>query len=392
MDVWFSQLTDSGWTVAQLAPRLNNASDNAVAAILPDGSAALLIGHYHQQIYTEFAWTKRTGKGPADWSQPVALRLNLAGTPEAKVCGSYRYTATAADSGRVIIVSVGCGDVLGRTNMYAAFRSPQYPDVYAPIVALTDLNTPYREQQPSFAPDGRTLFFASDRPNGLGGLDVYASYRLDDSFLHWSEPVNLGPDLNSDLNEEGYVLDPKLHFAYFLQNGQVWRKALTDSTRALITALANPIKSDSVTQALAPPSAPPDTAKLPPVVHYTGKDSIVATEVIPIPIVSTSAGTRIFFALNSAALSPAACQTLDSLLLAHKAAPPTLSLTGHTCDLGKPALNQKLAHARAQAVFDYLVGRGWPAAQLKLEAIVVAQPNAAATEDSRATLRCVMVE
>jgi len=44
------------------------------------------------------------------------------------------------------------------------------------------------------------LFFASRRPGGLGGVDLYVTTRAttDDP---WSDPVNLGPTINSSYNE-----------------------------------------------------------------------------------------------------------------------------------------------------------------------------------------------
>ena len=57
-----------------------------------------------------------------------------------------------------------------------------------------DYNTGY----PSFSPDGKTLYFASDRPGGFGGFDIYSVKRLGRS---WSQPENLGPKINTPGNE-----------------------------------------------------------------------------------------------------------------------------------------------------------------------------------------------
>jgi outer membrane protein OmpA-like peptidoglycan-associated protein len=65
---------------------------------------------------------------------------------------------------------------------------------------------------PCFSPDGRTLLFASDRPGGFGGMDLYRSTRTADG---WSAPENLGPGINSASNEAYPRLqaDGRLHFA-----------------------------------------------------------------------------------------------------------------------------------------------------------------------------------
>ncbi len=51
---------------------------------------------------------------------------------------------------------------------------------------------------PSFSPDGKALFFSSDRPGGFGGFDLYVAYRVGNS---WSAPENLGITVNSLGNE-----------------------------------------------------------------------------------------------------------------------------------------------------------------------------------------------
>ncbi|MBK8497486.1 MAG: OmpA family protein [Flavobacteriales bacterium] len=56
----------------------------------------------------------------------------------------------------------------------------------------------YSIMHPTFSPDGRTLFFASDMPGGMGGMDLYRSERTIEG---WSEPVALGPEVNSPRNE-----------------------------------------------------------------------------------------------------------------------------------------------------------------------------------------------
>ena len=75
----------------------------------------------------------------------------------------------------------------------------------------------YSVMHPSISADGETLFFASDRPGGFGGFDLYVSY-LEDG--RWSPPVNLGPTVNTEGNE----VFPFYHqsgILYFASNGLV---------------------------------------------------------------------------------------------------------------------------------------------------------------------------
>ena len=73
----------------------------------------------------------------------------------------------------------------------------------------------WEEVHPSLSPDGRKLYFASDRPGGYGGMDLYVVNKIGKG---WSEPHNLGSDINSKGNE----VFPFVHdngTLYFASNG-----------------------------------------------------------------------------------------------------------------------------------------------------------------------------
>lgn len=65
---------------------------------------------------------------------------------------------------------------------------------------------------PSLSEDGNSLFFASDRAGGFGGMDIYVC-RLEGSA--WSEPVNLGPNINTRRHDIYPVIHPngRLYFS-----------------------------------------------------------------------------------------------------------------------------------------------------------------------------------
>ncbi len=56
----------------------------------------------------------------------------------------------------------------------------------------------YSTCHPSISADGQTMYFASNRPGSIGGMDIYVTYLEDGK---WSEPVNMGSDINTDKNE-----------------------------------------------------------------------------------------------------------------------------------------------------------------------------------------------
>lgn len=64
-------------------------------------------------------------------------------------------------------------------------------------------------------PDGRSLFFCSYGHDGIGGSDIYMSIRLDDSWLRWSDPVNLGPSINTAEEETYFSITGDFKYLYY---------------------------------------------------------------------------------------------------------------------------------------------------------------------------------
>lgn len=56
----------------------------------------------------------------------------------------------------------------------------------------------YSTCHPAISKDGKTMYFASNRPGGHGGMDIYVTYFENGD---WTEPVNMGSDINTDKNE-----------------------------------------------------------------------------------------------------------------------------------------------------------------------------------------------
>ncbi|WP_198661694.1 OmpA family protein [Lewinella sp. IMCC34183] len=86
------------------------------------------------------------------------------------------------------------------------------------IAKLPDhLNSATWDSQAAISCDGRQLLFASTRPGGVGGSDLYACRRLPDG--GWSEPVNLGAGVNSPGDEEAPFLSNDGETLYFSSTG-----------------------------------------------------------------------------------------------------------------------------------------------------------------------------
>lgn len=81
---------------------------------------------------------------------------------------------------------------------------------------LFELQEGFNYAHPAFFNDGKSLLFSSDRPGGYGGMDLYITH-WDVRSSKWSEPVNLGPQVNT----EGDEIFPRIidNGLYFASNG-----------------------------------------------------------------------------------------------------------------------------------------------------------------------------
>ena len=115
------------------------------------------------------------------------------------------YSTNAVIKGREKIAK---DDIL-KMRLYSSKRAG---GVWATPEPLPFNNNEFDDCHPSISIDGDKLFFASNRPGGQGGMDIYVTYRIGES---WSEPVNLGPGVNTAGNEAFPFIhaDNTLYFA-----------------------------------------------------------------------------------------------------------------------------------------------------------------------------------
>lgn len=99
---------------------------------------------------------------------------------------------------------------------------------------LEGVNSTYAEVSSSLSTDGSTLYFASDRPGGLGGFDIYVATK--DGRGQWSKIKNLGPGINTAFDEEGPFIDYEGKTLYFSSKGRksmggydIFKSTLTDA-------------------------------------------------------------------------------------------------------------------------------------------------------------------
>ncbi len=98
-----------------------------------------------------------------------------------------------------------------------------------PVNLGDSINTKGDEITPFMHWDGRSLFFASTGHPGIGDFDMYRSLRLDEH--HWSAPQNLGYPINSVREENGLIVAPDGKTAYYSREGYADSRGMLDLYR-----------------------------------------------------------------------------------------------------------------------------------------------------------------
>jgi tetratricopeptide (TPR) repeat protein len=87
-----------------------------------------------------------------------------------------------------------------------------------PTTLNAHVNSPkYNETSACFSPDGEMVFFSSDRPGGYGGKDIYSVKKAPNG--KWAMPLNLGPTINTEYNEDAPFVHPHDSVLFFSSEG-----------------------------------------------------------------------------------------------------------------------------------------------------------------------------
>ncbi|MCU0459401.1 MAG: OmpA family protein [Bacteroidales bacterium] len=138
-----------------------------------------------------------------------------AGAP-LNTAGNEGAQSISSDGRSMFFTACDRNDGQGRCDIYfSSFDGNRW----SPGVNLGQpVNTAYWESQPSISPNGRMLFFVSNRPGGMGGMDIWYSNQGSDG--RWGRPLNPGKIINT----AGDEFSPFIYFngktLYFSSNGR----------------------------------------------------------------------------------------------------------------------------------------------------------------------------
>ena len=166
------------------------------------------------------------------WQQPKELGENINTEDNEGTC------TISADGKIMVFTSCNGRDSYGNCDLYITKRVGK--DWTEPKNLGPNVNSPYWDSQPSLSPDGSKLFFSSNRPFGVGKKDIWMSET--DPNGKWQKAVNLGPQINTPQDEVSPFIHANGYSLFYSSNG---REGLGKHD-IYITNISDGFKSESI--------------------------------------------------------------------------------------------------------------------------------------------------
>lgn len=227
-DIWYAEFSDDigEWSKSKnMGSPLNNKGPNYISSITPDGNAmVVLLGNQYTKKGKMKPGVSVSIKSSQGWSKPEPLEIINAEIETTD--GNYFLSSNR----KVMIMAVDRFDTFGSKDLYISFMQENNRWT-EPLNLGNDINTANVESSPFLAADNETLYFSSKGFSGYGGNDIYISRRLDDTWTNWTEPENLGSNINSLGDDVFFTIPPSGKYAYYSKspeegNGDIYKIAM----------------------------------------------------------------------------------------------------------------------------------------------------------------------
>ena len=245
-DIWVTTVgADGQWTKSRnLGSDVNSIYADNLCGVTADNNT-LVFYVDHQNGQGTFMYRSRTRHG---WSVAHPLGVNIVNESH------YLESSLSADGNALLFTA--------KTKKNLRYRkNTDERDIYVVVKAENGmwgnplnlgpkLNTPGDEFSPFLAADGRTLYFATNGRKGYGNVDIYVSRRKGDGWCDWTEPRNLGPQINTRDFDAYYSVPASGNYAYMVSSYNTTGKAdiirvpLSPSTKPAPVAVLKGIVRD----------------------------------------------------------------------------------------------------------------------------------------------------
>ncbi len=216
-DIFVSEKqANNSWSIAtRLGQPINNASNNFLCSITPDGNTMLLGNKYKDgKCYGGLSISRKVD---GEWTYPEAQQII-----------DYKNRISSAgyflsNDQQVLLMAVKTDYCYGKSDIYVSFPSGDTAWT-KPLNLGPVINTPVAENTPFLASDGKTIYFASEGHGGYGYSDIFVSRRLDDSWTNWTTPVNIGKPFNTSDWDAYFTIPASGDYAYFVSGSESYGK------------------------------------------------------------------------------------------------------------------------------------------------------------------------
>jgi len=202
--IFYSEYNDSiqNWSVAKpLSSVINQGGLPAVVYISPDKNVLILNATYEHGKYIRSGGLSISYRTDQGWSSPEPMFID-------NYENFSRYEGySISTNNNIMILSLHTSKGYGERDLYVSFRIKGTTNWTAPQNLGTVVNSFGPESAPCLAPDNMTLYYYSGGKPGYGKTDIFVTRRLDNTWLNWSRPQNLGPEINSSQSEFTLTVD-----------------------------------------------------------------------------------------------------------------------------------------------------------------------------------------
>ncbi len=199
-DIWVSQraLRDDPWgSPVNLGGVVNGAASDNVPTLSRDGHWLLFNSTRPDGFGGQDIWAswRRHVHDDFDWSPPFNLGP---GVNTASIDVNPSLLESEKEWAPLLFFTSNRLPNLGGFDVFVSQLRPS--GVFGPATLVPELSSPAQEQRPSVRFDGLEIFFHSDRPGSVGN-DLWVSTResLND---RWAVPTNLGPTVNTESSDQ----------------------------------------------------------------------------------------------------------------------------------------------------------------------------------------------
>lgn len=215
-DIWVSDLDpETGeWLPAKnLGPPLNTEGPNFISSItIVDGEEVVILGNRYGKKGTMYSGVSVSQRKGDNFEKPQSIEVE----------NEYNYSPKVdyflAPNGEAMVISAERDDSYGGRDLYVSFKNGNAWS--EPMNLGNDVNTAGEDYSPFLGQDNKTLYYSTNGISGFGKADIFVAIRLDNTWEKWSIPENLGASLNSK-NDDQYFSIPSSGKHIYFSRGNV---------------------------------------------------------------------------------------------------------------------------------------------------------------------------